>query len=160
MGPCRRARDEVGATLIEFVLVLPVLLLLVFGVIDWSLVRSQQHSVTNGVREGARRAVVAEWGNDTGCGAPGAAGTARTICMTKAEIGESDVSVYVKLEDKYLVGDYLTVCAQRPTTPVFGVTQRFIGGKVLHGEVTMRIEELGNGGMDTAGDAGDWSWCG
>jgi Flp pilus assembly protein TadG len=49
-----------GASAVEFALVVPILLLLVFGIIDYGFVFSQQSTLNNGVREGARRAVVAD----------------------------------------------------------------------------------------------------
>lgn len=154
-------RDECGVTLIEVAIVLPLLLLFIFGAIEWGMVRQQQHALSSGVREGARRAVVAEWGTDASCTASGPwAGTVRTVCATKAAINEDGATVFVKVSDHYRVGENVTVCAQRPTDTITGVMEPFIGGKTLRSETTMRIEELGNGGLNTGGDGGDWSWCG
>lgn len=60
MGDTRRVirRDESGAVAIEFALVVPVLILIVFGIINFGFVFSQQSTLNNAVREGARRAVV------------------------------------------------------------------------------------------------------
>ena len=52
--------DDTGASAVEFALVVPFLLLLVFGIINYGVVFSQQLSLNNAVREGARRAVVAD----------------------------------------------------------------------------------------------------
>lgn len=49
----RAARDR-GAAAVEFALVLPVLLLLVLGSIDWGYFFYVQQVVTNAAREGAR----------------------------------------------------------------------------------------------------------
>jgi Flp pilus assembly protein TadG len=51
---------DTGASAVEFALVVPVLLLIVFGIINFGFVFSQQMTINNGVREGARRAVVAD----------------------------------------------------------------------------------------------------
>jgi Flp pilus assembly protein TadG len=75
MGECRlkggqmiarlrpRRRDDDGAAAVELALVLPILLLLVFGIISFGIIFAQQLAVNNGVRQGVRTAVVA--GNTT-----------------------------------------------------------------------------------------------
>ncbi|KGJ77126.1 hypothetical protein GY21_08170 [Cryobacterium roopkundense] len=50
----RRLRDDGGAAALEFALVLPVLLLLVFGLMEFSRLYNVQISLTNAAREGAR----------------------------------------------------------------------------------------------------------
>ena len=47
-------RDESGATALEFVLILPLLLALIFGLIDFGRIGFVQVSVTAASREGAR----------------------------------------------------------------------------------------------------------
>jgi len=49
-----RARRERGAELIEFAFVLPVLLLVAFGIIDFGFLFREYEVVTNAAREGAR----------------------------------------------------------------------------------------------------------
>lgn len=59
--PCRRLRDPVdspGQALAEMAFVLPILLLLVFGIIEMSLAWRTSQIVTNATREGARLAVL------------------------------------------------------------------------------------------------------
>ena len=51
----RLARQR-GSELLEFALVLPLLLLLVFGIAEFSLVLFDKAVVTNAAREGARLA--------------------------------------------------------------------------------------------------------
>jgi Flp pilus assembly protein TadG len=53
-----RVRSEAGAELVEFALVLPVLLLVFGGIIDFGLLLQRQQVVTNAAREGARLAVL------------------------------------------------------------------------------------------------------
>jgi Flp pilus assembly protein TadG len=50
----RGIRSEHGAAAVEFALVLPVLVLLLMGLIEFSLIFNTQISLTNAAREGAR----------------------------------------------------------------------------------------------------------
>lgn len=51
-------KSEKGATLIEFVLVLPILVMFLFAIIEFSVMMYDKAVVTLGSREGARAAVV------------------------------------------------------------------------------------------------------
>src|SRR5689334_15249863 len=52
-----------GAAAVEFALVVPVLLMILFGIIDYGLLFNNSLSVKQGVREAARQGVVANYGN-------------------------------------------------------------------------------------------------
>ncbi len=54
----RRFRSERGAELIEFALVLPILLLVFAGIVDFALMFQRYLTVSNAAREGARIAVL------------------------------------------------------------------------------------------------------
>ena len=56
-GPAR-VRSQAGAELVEFALVLPLLLLVFGGIIDFGLLLQRQQVLTNAAREGARLAVL------------------------------------------------------------------------------------------------------
>jgi Flp pilus assembly protein TadG len=47
-----------GQTLVEFAIVLPLLLLLIFGIVEWGIIMYDKAMLTYGSREGARAAVV------------------------------------------------------------------------------------------------------
>jgi Flp pilus assembly protein TadG len=53
-----RLRSEAGAELVEFALVLPLLLLVLGGIVDFGMLLQRQQVVTNAAREGARLAAV------------------------------------------------------------------------------------------------------
>lgn len=55
-----RRTDDRGASAVEFALVVPLLLVLLFGIINFGVLFSQQLTMNNSVREGARRAVVGD----------------------------------------------------------------------------------------------------
>ena len=54
----QRLRRRDGANLVEFALVLPLLLILVFGIVDFGLALYDKAVVTNASREGARAGMV------------------------------------------------------------------------------------------------------
>ncbi len=54
----RRLRDQRGQSLVEFVLALPILLVIVFGIIEFAAAWRTYQVVTNVAREGARFGVV------------------------------------------------------------------------------------------------------
>ncbi len=53
-------RGQRGAAAIEFAIVLPVLVLLLFGTIEFGLLLYNQQVITNASREGARAGIVAQ----------------------------------------------------------------------------------------------------
>ena len=60
--------DESGASLIEFAILLPVLVILIFGIIEFSWAFAQVNDVRHGAREAARLAAV-DYGNVSTIGA-------------------------------------------------------------------------------------------
>lgn len=63
----QRRRTGEGAVAVEFALVLPVLLLLVFGIIGYGLVLAQQSALSSAVRAGARYGSVNLYAGDHTC---------------------------------------------------------------------------------------------
>lgn len=54
----RKCKNNQGASAVEFALVLPMLVLLLFGIIEFSLALYDKAMITNASREGARAGVV------------------------------------------------------------------------------------------------------
>ena len=54
----RKYPSQEGAALVEFVIVLPVILLLLFGMIEFGILMYNKQVITNASREGARYAIV------------------------------------------------------------------------------------------------------
>lgn len=54
-------RDGRGAAAVEFAIVMPLLFLLMFGIIEWSLLMYNKAMITNASREGARAGIVFVW---------------------------------------------------------------------------------------------------
>ncbi len=70
----RNRRHEAGTSVVEMAIVLPLLLLLVFGIGEFGIAYTRWNSLTNAVREGARMGVVFR--------APCVAGTVTTLIET------------------------------------------------------------------------------
>jgi|SRR5690606_15821601 len=60
-----RAQGERGANLVEFAIVMPLLLLLILGIIEFGYLLGEYNDVRHGAREGARLAAVSGTGNDS-----------------------------------------------------------------------------------------------
>lgn len=54
----RKLRQEQGQTMVEFALVMPVLLLVIFGIIQFGVLYNDYISLTDATRVGARKAAV------------------------------------------------------------------------------------------------------
>ena len=60
-GLRNRLRQERGAELIEMALVLPLLLLIIMGIIDFGFMFREMNVVTNAAREGARTGILPDY---------------------------------------------------------------------------------------------------
>jgi Flp pilus assembly protein TadG len=170
MGRLRRRADarEAGSALVELAVVVPLLMLLLFGVIEFGLTLNHDVDLTNGVREGARQAAVANYtGGDSSCNSAGAA-AAKVACFTRNNIelgNQTKVAVIFPTGSNYAVGQTVDVCASYPMTSITGLLAPFLRGHFLHSEVRMRIEQAPGASPGTFADAqlpGDSpfaSWC-
>jgi Flp pilus assembly protein TadG len=82
-----RSRDDRGAAAVEFALVLPVLILLVLGLIEFSRVFNTQISISNAAREGARTMAIE---NDPGVARTAAISAAPSV---NPSISADDIAV-------------------------------------------------------------------
>ncbi len=122
-------RSEAGQSLVEFALVLPVLLLLLLGIIQFGAVFNALITLNAAAREGARTAVMADNGKET------AKETVLTLCQTAAFLTceEDDITITTKDDDIEV-----TVSGK---VPVF----LFIFDKpefTLQAQTTMRLEVI------------------
>ncbi|MGI6685605.1 MAG: TadE/TadG family type IV pilus assembly protein [Bacillota bacterium] len=121
-----------GQAMVELALILPVLLLLVFGIVEFGRIFSTQLLVTASAREAVREAVV-------GAGDEGivlcAKNSASILDGTKMEI---DISPE---EDSRTRGNPVTVRIDYPVKIYAPIISGIIGDPfVVSGEVTMRVE--------------------
>lgn len=157
-----RRRPERGAAIVEFALVVPIFLLLVMGTIDFGATFNDYNSVRQGVREGARQAVVADWELDSCTGTS----SEKIACITRSRIGldEARTRVRVQLEGNYEPGEQLTVCAMYQAGSITGMFGALLDGRSLNSRITMRIESVDGDApltdySQTPLTGQDWSWC-
>jgi len=92
--PRRQAR-RLGQSLVEFALVGPMILLVVFGVVDFGRAYFHQNQLTNAAREGARLAILRDHmcntvvGPSSDCSANAAGMTGASVCQ--AILNEGDL---------------------------------------------------------------------
>ena len=53
-------KNQRGATAVEFAIVFPLLILLLFGIIEFSVILYDKAMITNAIREGARAGIVSQ----------------------------------------------------------------------------------------------------
>lgn len=134
----RRIWGERGATLVEFSLIAPVLVLFIFGVIDYSHLYNQMIDVRSTTREGARLATVNTGGDLNGL--------LTAMRGRMSDLSSSKAAISVQLQDadgdgvSGEVGENVTVCVRYPRTSVSGFFPWLNGGSMTS-RVVMRMEQ-------------------
>lgn len=128
-------KNRRGAAAVEFAIVLPVFVLLVFGMIEYGRMVMVQQVITNASREGARQAVL-DGATTT------AVQSAVTSYLSSAQVsgGSSTVSPD---PTGAASGDPITVTVSIPFSSVSWLpSPMFLGGKTLSASTTMRRESV------------------
>jgi Flp pilus assembly pilin Flp len=127
--------DEDGAAAVEFALLLPLLVLLLFGLIQFGLAFNTRIQATNAAREGARMAVVGidDW-TDVGGGV-----AFWDAVRQDAGLGDLDNCV---LNTTDVVGGTLTVTFDYPLDLVIPFMPNPPSWRTGTATATMRIEQL------------------
>jgi hypothetical protein len=170
-----RRGGERGAALVEFAIIAPVFFLLVFGIIDFGATFNDMQSVRQGAREGAREAVVKNYGTDSSCGLNGTAAAAITdvqfmICQTKNRAGLGDglrVKVTVNaIAPAGFKNNSVKVCATKMAHSITGFFSPILNTKPIRTEIDMRAErsmgpviDLGGTWSEVDPSGANWSWC-
>ena len=155
----RCSRDE-GAAALEFALILPVVMLLLFGIIDYGFWFNDSLSLRQGVRESARQAAVRT--TATGCTGTGMAAMA---CGTRSQIGTAGMVPYAMVwaPSGWVRGQEVVVCGMVKATSLTGFVPLPASG-IIKSKTTMSIENItpmptDMSYADTPPTGGDWSWC-
>lgn len=85
-----RMRREQGQTMVEFALVMPVLLLVIFGIIQFGVLYNDYISLTDATRIGARKAAVSrQTGNPVGLATAAVRNSASDLDQAKLAVNVS-----------------------------------------------------------------------
>lgn len=158
-----------GASLVEFALVIPVLVLLLVGVIEVGPLYNDAISARSGVRTGARHAAVGDVGADDTCTLyPPSSNPAANhlMCLTKKRIGIGGDRVRVAIAygpSGYGVGQPVAVCAQFALRSVTGLFAPMFSGQFMQTKVEMRIQTASSSPPGAAQESppsgGSWDFC-
>jgi TadE-like protein len=140
MRPGRGGRDG-GAAAVEFALVLPVLMLLIMGIINYGLWFNDSLQLRQGIREAARQAVVLVPFSGTGC--VGTTGMTNVECGTKSQTVTTGgvASVHILTPDGWVRGHQVVVCAWVKSTNLTGFVPLPAGG-IIKSKTSMSIESV------------------
>jgi len=156
MGLMKRARSrkraggdrENGAALVEMAMVLPLLLLLVLGIIEFGMVLAQMNEIRHGAREGARYAAVSR-PDYTSVSSPGTGDNGDVLAVTCDSINLPGVTVNVLLDPVGSPGparlEFGTLTVVADTQSLSGVP--FISGLLpdtLTNSAKFRLEQNAN----------------
>ena len=128
-------RDQDGAAAVEFALLLPLLVLLLFGLIQFGIAFNTKIQATNAAREGARMAVV---GIDNWADVGGGLAFWQAV-QQNAGVGDIDNCV---LDTTDVVGGTLTVTFDYPLDLVIPFMPSPPSWQTGTAQATMRIEQL------------------
>jgi Flp pilus assembly protein TadG len=128
-------RDQDGAAAVEFALLLPLLVLLLFGLIQFGIAFNTKIQATNAAREGARMAVV---GIDNWANVGGGLAFWQAV-QQNAGVGDIDNCV---LDTTDVVGGTLTVTFDYPLDLVIPFMPNPPSWQTGTAQATMRIEQL------------------
>lgn len=133
----RLHKEEKGQSLVELALVLPFLLLILLGIIQFGFVLSGQITVTSAAREGARLAAT---------GATDATVRERVLEMIESSPMLNDPEVLIDPEGNRVFGEGITVRVEAASPLIVPLPVEPAGGIFnLASEAVMRVEHVAGG---------------
>ena len=126
--------NERGSNLIEFALVLPVLLVLLFGIIEASWAFAQQNDVRHGAREGARLAAT-DYGT--------VATIAGEVCarMDIVYPSKTPTVTLTPIAGTGELGDTATITVSTSPDSLTGLSNAIFGSLTLDSTIEFRLEQ-------------------
>ena len=127
-------KKEKGQALVEFAIILPVLLLILFGILQFGVTFNQYISVTAAAREGARKASVSR-----SLGASAATTAAVNAAKATApSLKSTSMQVIVTPSAAWAQGSDVTVQVKYPYS--INILGKVVSSGYLTSSTTMRIE--------------------
>jgi Flp pilus assembly protein TadG len=125
-------KNEKGQSMVEFALLLPVLILIIMGIMEFGLILNSYLALNNASREGARIGAVG--GTDTQI--------RNAVLTTSPTLNPSDVSVVITpLQAVRKSGDTLKVTVNYRYHTIIPIIGNIINNVVnLNAETSMRVE--------------------
>jgi Flp pilus assembly protein TadG len=124
-----RAHDDNGQTMVEFILVLPVLLIVLFGIVQFGITFKDYVTLTDAVRAGARTAAVSRISTDP---------VGDTVARVKSSTDLTAANVNVTVTSTWAHGTDVVVKATYPySISLFGVV---VSSGFLSSTTTERVE--------------------
>jgi Flp pilus assembly protein TadG len=150
----RHPRKDTGAVLVEFAIVAPLLFLILFGIIDFSVVMFNDIAVRSGTSIGAREAAVMATNPappaSSSCQTAGSftGATQNLICYTKSHIGlnqaRTRVSIWFATQNCsgacYAAGSPVVICTQYAASSTTGLFSAVLNQVTLSSKVEISIE--------------------
>jgi hypothetical protein len=158
--------DERGAGLVEFALVGPILLVILFGVVDFGVGYNDWVALRQGARDGARQAVTGRVGADETCavqpGSPAFPANSEVqalVCLTKdrLELDDDNVAVKLVIEGAYADKRSLGVCVMARLYSATGFFNFLLDDKVVRTAVQMKIEQTVDEATASGKVLADWA---
>lgn len=164
----RRKSKARGAAAVELALVSMILFPILFGIVDYGLWFNDSLNTRQGVREGARRAVVENLTVATGSPCAARQGADAMACITQQLIKPAAGQAYARVvvPNGWKRGNTVLVCGMTKVDGVTGVTPLPVDGLVRSKlEMSIEVEStpIANGGPTTATTGtppgASWGWC-
>lgn len=128
----KNLKNQKGQALVEFAIVLPILLMLVMGIIQFGMMLNSYLAIENASREGARAGIVGSTDAEI----------ETLIISTSPSLNPADLTVILTpSETNRRSGDTLTVTVTynyKFNIPI--ISSIFDNGKIITGQTSMRIE--------------------
>ena len=165
---CTRPRSERGAAAVELALVSTILFLILFAIVDYGLWFNDSLNTRQGVREGARLAVVENVAAPAGSACGTQQGAARMACITQKLISPSAGDAYVRVvvPSGWKRGNPVLVCGMTKVTGVTGMVPLPKDGLVrTRMQMSIEVDTTPiNNGVATSATTGtpsgaSWAWC-